>query len=71
MNTAICITLLEDMRLTMPNNKIVIKMGGGLITDKSQYKAVLQERIDAVCKVVAQIKTVSYTHLTLPTNREV
>ena len=56
MNTAICITLFEDMRLTMPNNKIVIKMGGGLITDKSQYKAVLQERINAVCKVVAQIK---------------
>ena len=56
MNTAICITLLEDMRLTMPNNKIVIKMGGGLITDKSQYKAVLQERINAVCKVLAQIK---------------
>ena len=35
MNTAICETLFEDMRLTMPKNKIVIKLGGGLITDKS------------------------------------
>ena len=40
MNTAICETLFEDMGLTMPKNKIVIKLGGGLITDKSQYKLV-------------------------------
>ena len=56
MNTAICVTPFEDMRLTMPNNKIVIKLGGGLITDKSQYKLVREERIMSVCKVISKLK---------------
>ena len=56
MNTAICVTPFEDMRFTMPNNKIVIKLGGGLITDKSQYKLVREERIMSVCKVISKLK---------------
>ena len=56
MNTAICVTPFEDMRLTMPNNKIVIKLGGGLITDKSRYKLVREERIMSVCKVISKLK---------------
>ena len=55
MNTAICETLLEDMRLTMSNNKIVIKLGGGLITDKSQYKLIREERIQSVCKIISKM----------------
>ena len=55
MNTAICETLFEDMRLTMPKNKIVIKLGGGLITDKSQYKLVREDRIQSVCKIISKM----------------
>ena len=55
MNTAICVTPFVDMRLTMPNNKIVIKLGGGLITDKSQYKLVREEKIKSVCKVISKL----------------
>ena len=55
MNTAICETLFEDMGLTMSKNKIVIKLGGGLITDKSQYKLIREERIQSVCKIISKM----------------
>ncbi len=55
MNTAICLTPFEDMGLTVSKNKIVIKLGGGLITDKSQYKVVREDRINSVCKVISEL----------------
>jgi len=35
--------------------RVIIKLGGGLITDKTQYKAVFRERIDAVSVVISKI----------------
>ncbi len=55
MNTAICVTLFEDMGLAVSKNKIVIKLGGGLITDKSQYKVVREDRIHSVCRVISEL----------------
>tara|TARA_Y100000996_G_C22558879_1_gene656542 strand:- start:3073 stop:3915 length:843 start_codon:yes stop_codon:yes gene_type:complete len=55
MNTAICVTPFEDMGMTVSKNKIVIKLGGGLITDKSQYKVVHEDRIDLVCGVISKL----------------
>ena len=55
MNTAICVTPFEDMGLAVSKNKIVIKLGGGLITDKSQYKVVREDRIHSVCRVIAEL----------------
>jgi isopentenyl phosphate kinase len=55
MNTAICVTPFEDMGMTVYKNKIVIKLGGGLITDKSQYKVVHEDRIDLVCGVISKL----------------
>ena len=58
MNTAICVTPFEDMGMTVSKNKIVIKLGGGLITDKSQYKVVHEDRIDLVC-----VSTIRYREI--------
>ena len=55
MNTAICVTPFEDMGMTVSKNKIVIKLGGGLITDKSQYKVVHEDRINLVCEVISKL----------------
>ena len=35
--------------------RVIIKLGGGLITDKTQYKVVLRDRIDAVSNVISHI----------------
>ena len=35
--------------------RVIIKLGGGLITDKTQYKVVFRERIDAVSNVISRI----------------
>ena len=35
--------------------RVIIKLGGGLITDKTQYKSVLTDRIDAVSFVISKI----------------
>ena len=58
--------------------KVVMKLGGGLITDKSSFKTPKKEVIDSICNEISKIIAnghsvipVSYTHLTLPTNREV
>lgn len=55
MNTAICVTPFEGLKFAMSKNKIVIKLGGGLITDKSQYKVVREQRIASVCEVISNI----------------
>ena len=39
----------------MTNSKIVIKLGGGLITDKTQLKTIRENRIKAVCEVLSEI----------------
>jgi isopentenyl phosphate kinase len=43
------------MGMTVSKNKIVIKLGGGLITDKSQYKVVHEDRINLVCEVISKL----------------
>ena len=35
--------------------RVIIKLGGGLITDKTRYKTVLRDRIDAVSEVISMI----------------
>ena len=35
--------------------RVIIKLGGGLITDKTRYKVVLRDRIDAVSEVISMI----------------
>ena len=39
----------------MTNSKIVIKLGGGLITDKTQLKTIRENEIKAVCEVLSDI----------------
>ena len=40
---------------SLSNSKIVIKLGGGLITDKTQMKKVRMESIQTVCKILAEV----------------
>ena len=35
--------------------RVIIKLGGGLITDKQQYKTPLKDRIDSVSRVISEI----------------
>ena len=35
--------------------RVIIKLGGGLITDKQQYKTALKDRIDSVSRVISKI----------------
>ena len=35
--------------------RVIIKLGGGLITDKQQYKTALKDRIDSVSRVISEI----------------
>ena len=35
--------------------RVIIKLGGGLITDKQQYKTALKDRIDPVSRVISEI----------------
>ena len=41
---------------TLANSKIVIKMGGGLITDKTQLKSIRENNITKVSKIIAEIQ---------------
>ena len=40
---------------TLANNKIVIKFGGGLITDKTQLKTIKAQNLDSVCEIIANV----------------
>lgn len=35
--------------------RVIIKLGGGLITDKTRYRTVLRDRIDSVSQVISKI----------------
>ena len=37
-------------------SRVVLKLGGGLITDKSRYRQVRTDRIDAVSGVVRELR---------------
>ena len=41
--------------------RVIIKLGGGLITDKTRYKEVFRERIDAVSVVISKIVDLGYS----------
>tara|TARA_B100000029_G_scaffold93465_3_gene83524 strand:+ start:40715 stop:41509 length:795 start_codon:yes stop_codon:yes gene_type:complete len=41
--------------------RVIIKLGGGLITDKTEYKVVFRERIDAVSEVISKIIDLGYS----------
>jgi isopentenyl phosphate kinase len=40
---------------TLANSKIVIKFGGGLITDKTQFKTIKAQNLDSVCGIIANV----------------
>jgi len=41
--------------------RVIIKLGGGLITDKTRYKVVLRERIDSVSEVISKIIDIGHS----------
>ena len=47
---------------TMSNMpRVIVKLGGGLITDKSLYRQVRLDRIDAVSAVIKELKDLGYS----------
>jgi len=44
------------MAITSQMARVIVKLGGGLITDKSMYKQIRSERINAVSAVIRELK---------------
>ena len=44
------------MAITSKMARVILKLGGGLITDKSEYKQVRRDRVDAVSAVISELR---------------
>ena len=41
--------------------RVIVKLGGGLITDKSQYRKVRMDNVDAVSAIIKEMKDSGYS----------
>ena len=49
------------MAITSKMARVIVKLGGGLITDKSEYKQVRLDRVDAVSAVIKELKNCGHS----------
>ena len=49
------------MAITSKMARVIVKLGGGLITDKSEYKQVRLDRVDAVSAVIRELRNCGHS----------
>ena len=49
------------MAITSKMARVIVKLGGGLITDKSEYKQVRLDRVDAVSAVIKELRNCGHS----------
>ena len=49
------------MAITSKMARVIVKLGGGLITDKTEYKQVRQDRVDAVSAVIRELRNCGHS----------
>jgi len=49
------------MAITSKMARVIVKLGGGLITDKTEYKQVRQDRVDAVSAVIRELRNFGHS----------
>ena len=49
------------MAISSKMARVIVKLGGGLITDKSEYKQVRRDRVDAVSAVIRELRNCGHS----------